>query len=106
MIKNNILVNSELQPIETIYKNISILNTRTARLPVGVVYVNVIRTMCVVAHDCTLFASVLVGLLHCVCVPVRPVDPVLKQGNSKNMGKRTSNGPVSVLAVHVCKAKG
>lgn len=67
---------------------------------------NVIGPMCVVAHDRALFASVLVGLLHCVCVPVRPVNPVLEQGNSKDMGECASNGPVSVLAVHVCKAKG
>lgn len=62
--------------------------------------------MCVVAHDCALLASVLVSLLYCMCVPVRPVDPVLEQGNGKDVGKRTGDGPVSVLAVHVCKAEG
>lgn len=66
---------------------------------------NVIGPVRVVAHDCALFASVLMGLLHSVCVPVRPVDPVLKQGSSKDMRKCTSNGPVTVLAVHVCKAE-
>lgn len=67
---------------------------------------NVIGPVCVIAHDCALFASVLVGLLHCVCVPVRPVDPVLKQGHSKDMGECTSDGPVTVLTIHVCKAEG
>lgn len=76
------------------------------RLPVGVVDVNVIGPVCVVAHDCSLFASVLVSFLHCVSVPVCPVNKVLKQGNSKDMGKCTNNGPVAVLAVHVCKAEG
>lgn len=62
--------------------------------------------MRVVAHDCALLSCVLVSLLHCVCVPVRPVDPVLKQGSSKDMRKCTSNGPVAVLAVHVGKTEG
>lgn len=67
---------------------------------------NVIGPMCVVPHDSALLASVLVGLFHSVCVPVRPVDPVLKQGSSKDMRETTRNGPVSVLAVHVCEAEG
>lgn len=76
----------------------------TTRLPIRVVDVNVIGPVRVIAHDCALFASVLVGPLHCVCVPVRPVDPVLEHGSGKDMGKCSSDGPVSVLAVHVCKA--
>lgn len=80
-------------------------NVRTARLPVGVVDVNVIGPMCVVAHDCALFTSELVRLLHCVCVPVCPVNPVLEQGNSKHVRKRSSDRPVPVLAVHVGKAE-
>lgn len=67
--------------------------------------VNVIGAMRVVAHNCTPLAGVLMGFFHSVCVPVRPVDPVLKQRNSKYVGKRTSNGPVPILPVHVCKAK-
>ena len=81
-------------------------NCHTSRLPVGVVDMNVIGSMCVVPHDCALLAGVLVGLLHRVCVPVSPVDPVLKQGNGKDMRKSTAKGPVSVLAVHICKAEG
>ena len=81
-------------------------NLYTSRLPVGVVDMNVVGTMRVVPHDRSLLARVLVGLLHRVCVPVCPVDPVLKQGNSEDMRKRTGNGPVSVLAVHVSIAKG
>lgn len=44
------------------------------------------------------------GLLHCVCVPVRPVDPVLKQGDGKDVREGPCYGPVSVLAIHVCEA--
>lgn len=76
----------------------------TARLPVGVADVNVVGPMCVVAHEGALFTGVLVGLLHIVCVPVCPVDPVLKQGYSKDMRERAGDGAVSVLPVHVCKA--
>lgn len=81
-------------------------NVRTARLPVRVADVNVIGPVCVVAHDCALLASVLVGLLNCVHVPVCPVDQVLEQGQSKDMGKCASEGPMSVLSVHVCEAEG
>jgi len=76
----------------------------TSRLSVGVVHMNVMGPMCVVAHDCALLASVLMGFLHVVCVPVCPEDPVFKQRNGKYMGKCTGNSPVPVLAVHVCKA--
>lgn len=40
--------------------------------------VNVIGPMGVVAHNCTLLASVLMSFFHSVRVPVCPVDPVLK----------------------------
>lgn len=85
---------------------INSLGERTARLPVRMNDMNVVRPVGVVAHDCPLLAGELVGLLHRVCVPVRPVDPVLKQGNSKDVGEGTSDGPVSVLSIHVCKATG
>lgn len=65
---------------------------------------NVKGSVCVVAHVGALLSSVLVGFFHSVCVPVCPVDPVFKQGHRKNVGKCTSNGPVPVLAIHVCKA--
>lgn len=50
----------------------------TLRLPVGMVDVNVIGAMGVVAHNCTLLASVLMSFFHSMRVPVCPVDPVLK----------------------------
>lgn len=74
------------------------------RLSIWVIHMNVIGPVCVISHDCTLFASVLVSLFHCVRVPISPVDPVLKQGNGKHMGKCTGHGPVSVLPIHICKA--
>lgn len=86
--------------------NICSSNAHTARLPVWVVDMNVIGSVCVIAHDCSLLASVLMGLLDRVCVPVCPVDPVLKQGYSKDMGEGPRNGSVPVLAIHVCKAEG
>lgn len=69
------------------------------------VHTDVVWSVRVVAHDCALFASVLASLLYCVCVPVRPVNPVLEEGNGKDVGKGTRNGPVSVLAVQVGKAE-
>lgn len=78
---------------------------RTSRLSVGVGHTNVIRAMCVVPHNSALLAGVLMGFLYCVCIPVSPEDPVLKQGHSKDMRQSPRNGPVSVLTVHVCEAE-
>jgi len=77
---------------------------RTARLPVGVVHVDVVGPVSVVAHDGAPVAGVLVSLLHGVRVPVGPVDPVLEQRDRKNVGQRARYGPVPVLAVHVGEA--
>lgn len=66
---------------------------------------DVIGPVCVISHDCALVASVLVSLFHCVCVPISPVNPILKKGNSKHVGKCTGHGPVSVLPIHICKAE-
>lgn len=95
-----------MQSIVNRNMNVCSLYLHTSRLPVWVVDMNVIGPMCVVPHDCPLLAGVLVGLLHSVCVPVCPEDPILKQGNSKDVRKSAGNGPVSVLTVHVCKAEG
>lgn len=73
----------------------------TAWLSVGVVHMNIIRPVCVVAHDDSISTSVLVGPLHCVSVPVCPEHSVLKQGHSEGVRKRARYGPMSVLSVHV-----
>lgn len=75
------------------------------RLSIWMIDADVIWPVCIISHDCTHFASILVCLFHCVCVPISPVDPVLKQGNSKHMGKCTTYSPVAVLPIHICKAE-
>lgn len=73
----------------------------TAWLSVRVIDVNVIRAVCVVAHYYTVSASVLVGSLYGVGVPVSPVHRILKQGQSVSMGHGTCYSSMSVLSIHI-----
>lgn len=73
----------------------------TAWLSVRMIHVDVIRAMCVVAHYNTVSASVFVGSLYGVGVPVGPVYQILKQGQSVSMGQGTCYSPMSVLSIHI-----
>lgn len=63
--------------------------------------VDVIRAVCVVAHDNTVSTSVLVGSLYGVSVPIGPKHRIFKQGQSENMRQGARYGPVSVLSIHI-----
>lgn len=62
---------------------------------------DVIRPMCVVAHYNTVSASVLVGSLYGVGIPVSPVHQILKQGQCVSMGQGACYSSMSVLTIHI-----
>lgn len=81
----------------------------TKWLPIGMIYMDVIRSVSCVHKHLPIWPIVFVSLFNCLGIPVSPINSVFKNGNSKGMRQSPSliyRVPMGALQIRVPGVEG
>lgn len=70
-------------------------------LPIWMIHMDVIRSMCCVHQHHPIWSIIFVSLFNCPCIPIRPINSVFKNGNSKRVRQCPVIHCVAMVALQI-----